>query len=479
MLVLLRPVFSWSLPRGTFSRRLSAAPPPFKVAVVGAGPAGLYVGYRLYEQYHLPLQVDIFEKQAVPYGLSRFGVAPDHPEVKNCQDQFRTVLANPSTRFFGNVDVVGHLDDSSLLLLVPLAPDAVELLATAPVEPRQQISLAALRETYDAVVLSYGCQADKHFPDSTKDRHPAVIPARQFVGWYNNAPEFKLLNPPLHKVKEVVVVGNGNVALDVARVLLAPTSHWQDTDMLPEAIDVLRNSTVERVRLVARRGFYDSAFTNKEFRELLDLLNPKKTPGTTVHFEGIDEAAIAQMEAMVPHMGRVHKRRLDMYRKFQKDVAGANTTTTRTWSLDYLLSPDLFEASKDDPQLLTATHFTKNRLEVDEALLADPAGPKTRAVSTRESQVLPLQLVITSIGYKGEPLPGMLQNGICFDEKHGVVLSVDGRVRSPAGVTVPGVYAAGWIKNGPLGVIATTMMDAFAVAETIIGDRENQEASRG
>ncbi|ODQ77011.1 hypothetical protein BABINDRAFT_68159 [Babjeviella inositovora NRRL Y-12698] len=448
----------------------NAATSPYRVAIVGSGPSGFYVSHRLLEKFTKALadsseeatptkdlRIDIFEKLPVPYGLSRYGVAPDHPEVKNCQDTFDGVMQSPQVRFFGNVQVASAGG------------------ATAGV------SIDALRDKYHAVVFSYGCDEDNTLGIDGED-HPGVIPARKFVGWYNGLPEFRSLNPPLDQVENVVIVGNGNVALDVARILLAsPEKHWASTDITSDSVKKLIASTVKNVSIVARRGYYESAFTNKEFRELLDLSTASKQTESLVKFNGIDEFLIESMKHLIPQMGRVHKRRLDMYRKYQKDQEAfrakngeSSLSAAKQWSLKYMLSPFKFISHPTNPILLQSTICHQNVLSVpvsaDEPVLVR---------KTEETETLKSELVITSIGYKGSPLPGFSENNISFDAQRGVIRNVDGRVlaasaKANAGERcIKGLYTSGWIKNGPKGVIATTMLDAFLVGDLILHDLAN------
>lgn len=263
---------------------------PFKVAIVGTGPGGFYTAHHLLNKSSpdVKLNIDFFEKLPTPYGLSRYGVAPDHPEVKNCEDHMINIMkdfgnseSRHKVRFLGNVEV------------------------------GKDIALKELEGNYNSIVLAYGCtSADNKLSIPGADL-PGVVPARQFVNWYNGHPDYygenKYIPPPLDKVDTVSIIGNGNVALDVARILLAdPREHWAKTDISVDAQQLLEKSTVKHVRIVARRGILESAFSNKEIRELLEL--PVKfvpLPKDLLDFD-------------TKKLGRVDKRRVSLLEKYSK-----------------------------------------------------------------------------------------------------------------------------------------------------------------
>jgi adrenodoxin-NADP+ reductase len=201
----------------------AVAKKPMRLAIVGSGPAGFYTAHRLMK--HLPdAVVDMYEKLPVPYGLVRFGVAPDHPEVKNCQDTFEQVAASERFTYVGNVEV------GKTLALVDMKPH------------------------YDAIMFAYGASEDRKLGIPGEDTYSGVYSAREFVGWYNGHPDFSHLNPTLDMGEHAVVVGQGNVALDVARILVKPLDQLRTTDIAEHALAALSRSKIKRVEIVGRRG---------------------------------------------------------------------------------------------------------------------------------------------------------------------------------------------------------------------------------
>ncbi|RCK59391.1 putative NADPH:adrenodoxin oxidoreductase, mitochondrial [Candida viswanathii] len=417
---------------------------PLKVAIVGTGPGGFYTAHHLLNKSSpdVKLDLDFFEKLPTPYGLSRYGVAPDHPEVKNCEDHMNAIMEDfggdgngrHKVRFLGNVEI------------------------------GKDVSLKDLEKNYNSIVLAYGCTSADNKLNIPGADLPAVVPARQFVNWYNGHPDYyaetnKYIPPPLDKIKTVSIIGNGNVALDVARILLAdPKEHWSKTDISTEAQELLERSTVEHVRIVARRGILESAFSNKEIRELFEL---------PVKFIPLDKELLDKLD--VKKLGRVDKRRVSIIEKYSN---APPKESARSWSLEYYKSPVEFITGENS--LLKATKFVKNK-PADDALLPH------KVVATDEHVTEDNELAILSIGYQGSPLDGFEELGIWYDgnklhNKNGRVLSTESKGRDEHNaVFKPGWYAAGWIKNGPKGAIATTMMDSFDTADNILEDLANDK----
>lgn len=397
-------------------RHLSTLTSQPRVAIVGAGPAGFYTAHRL-----LKLQpdskIDLFESLPVPYGLARHGVAPDHPEVKNCQDTFDEVGCDPRVQFFGNVTVGSP---------------------SLPVDK--------LRENYNAVVLSYGTHTDRRLGIPGEDLK-GVISARNFVNWYNGHPEQETLNPPLHKAEDVTIVGNGNVAMDIARVLLAPLDHLKTTDITEQAYETLKASKVRRVRIMARRGLLESAFTIKEIRELFKLPDTGFVPFPHTRWDDV----LAAHKSYKRPLSRIIKL-VEEYNLKAREMDPQHFAALKQWSLDYLLSPKEIIGNPNDPDLVKTLIASENRL-----VSADGSG-RIGVETTDATESFDTDLVFTSIGYASTPLAG-----IPFDDRRSVIPSSRGRVTD-------GIYAAGWVKNGPTGVIATTMADSFDTAQAISDD---------
>lgn len=376
------------------------------LCLVGSGPAAFYTAMRAIQRVPT-LEVAMFEKLAVPFGLTRFGVAPDHPEVKNCQERFAEVAASPNFKFFGNCTV------------------------------GKDVGLKDLAANFDAVLLSYGAQSERRL-GIPGEQLPGVLSARQFVGWYNGEPQFQHLDMAheLRQAESATIIGNGNVALDVARMLLRDPRDLAPTDITENAVRQLESNRVKHVQIAGRRGVLQSAFTNKELREL------QQEPGT--HMRPVLPPSELAQAASKP-LQRVDKRKVAL---LEKTSATPPNGTNKTWQLAFLRSPLRF-VGEDRVQ---GIEWMLNK--VDEAGKIHPTG---------HTEFQATDLVFTSIGYKSLPLPGMSEIGIDFDGRRGTVPRSRGQVVGPSNI-----FASGWVGTGPVGVIAATMMDSFAVGEEIV-----------
>ncbi|KAI2584920.1 ferredoxin reductase [Homo sapiens] len=367
-------------------------------------------------QQHPQAHVDIYEKQPVPFGLVRFGVAPDHPEVKNVINTFTQTAHSGRCAFWGNVEV------------------------------GRDVTVPELREAYHAVVLSYGAE-DHRALEIPGEELPGVCSARAFVGWYNGLPENQELEPDL-SCDTAVILGQGNVALDVARILLTPPEHLERTDITKAALGVLRQSRVKTVWLVGRRGPLQVAFTIKELREMIQL------PGARPILDPVDFLGLQDKIKEVP---RPRKRLTELLLRTATEKPGPaeaarQASASRAWGLRFFRSPQQVLPSPDGRRA-AGVRLAVTRLEgVDEA---------TRAVPTGDMEDLPCGLVLSSIGYKSRPV----DPSVPFDSKLGVIPNVEGRV-----MDVPGLYCSGWVKRGPTGVIATTMTDSFLTGQMLLQD---------
>ncbi|KAJ3021602.1 hypothetical protein HKX48_008171 [Thoreauomyces humboldtii] len=391
-------------------------------AIVNAvAQAGFYAAQHLLR--NLPnAAVDMYEMLPIPYGLVRYGVAPDHPDVKNVIHKFASIAADPRFRFVGNMHV------------------------------GRDVSFEELKPHYDAVILSYGASENRKLGLPHEDFLVNVIPARAFVGWYNGLPEYKDLSPDLTSSDTSVVIGQGNVALDVARTLLAPIEELAKTDITAHAVAGLRKSTIRHVHMIGRRGPLQLALTAKELREMIAI--PDIKLNLDVDLLQAEMKANAELLA-----GDRQKRRL-MELLLQGATKTFSSTPSKSWTLQFLRSPvELVPTSNSDR--LAKLILEKNVLE---GTLDAP-----RAVGTGEMVELETGLLLTSIGYKSAPLPG-----VPFDSKLGVVPNIRGKVAS-ATETSPGLYVSGWLKRGPTGVLAATMYDAIETATSIIEDVQSAE----
>ncbi|KAI9040800.1 NADPH-adrenodoxin reductase [Aspergillus affinis] len=446
----LRRSYRRAVPQLTWQRRHNShavqTDRPFRVAIVGSGPAGFYAAYRLLGKVDNAV-IDMYEKLPVPFGLVRYGVAPDHPEVKNCEEKFTEVAQSPRFNFIGNIEL------------------------------GQKLSLQALKPHYDAILFSYGAPKDKELgiPGEKAPRH--VYSAREFVGWYNGLPEHRDLAPDLTAGENAVIVGQGNVALDVARILLSDVDALRKTDIADYALDELSRSKINRVRVVGRRGPLQAAFTIKELRELLQL------PG--VSFDPVPRELFPP-DDVIAALPRAQKRLVQL---LAKGSTNSPKTSPKSWSLDFLLSPEYLNFSPFNENQLTHVRFSCNQLDPSDphspsAKVTPKYIPKLRRPDRRMQADILANTFFRSVGYKSLPLNGLEELGVQFDTTRGVIPNDGfGRVTSPKNTGdneelpdgslishLPGLYCAGWVKRGPTGVIATTMTDAFSTADAIAAD---------
>ncbi|KAM3505514.1 hypothetical protein MY11210_007930 [Beauveria gryllotalpidicola] len=372
------------------------------------------------------VKVDMYEALPVPFGLVRHGVAPDHPEVKNCQDKFEEIASSSNFRFLGNVAVGSTSEPSS--------------------SDQCRIELQQLLRNYDSVLLTYGASEDKKLGIPGESTLQGIYSARQFVGWYNGLPDCAGLEPDLSG-DEAVVIGQGNVALDVARMLLEDVDVLRKTDITQHALQQLAQSNIKR-----------AAFTIKEVRELMKL--PK------VAFHPINRALLPEDLKWLP---RAQRRLMEV---LVKGTTLSPSDAQSSWSLDSCLSPKHFLAREQDATRIASTEFDITHLE-------SAFDSKSRVSPTGETTILPSDVVFRSIGYKSTALNGFAEAGIQFDARRGVVDNDGfGRVTrlvsnsnaQSARQQVSGLYCAGWVKLGPTGVIASTMNDAFATGDAIADD---------
>nr|KAK5436120.1 NADPH-adrenodoxin reductase [Exophiala xenobiotica] len=392
------------------------------VAIIGSGPAGFYTAQKIMREIR-GTKVDMYEQLPVPFGLVRFGVAPDHPEVKNVEETFQDVAASPDYTFIGNVNL-GH-----------------------------DIPLPLLAKHYDAIVFAYGASKDRKIGLEGENK-PHIYSARAFVGWYNGLPEYRNFNPDLTAGETAIVVGQGNVALDVARTLLSKLDQLKKTDITEYAVEALSRSTIKHVHVVGRRGPMQAAFTIKEIRELLHLED--------VNFAPVPEELFPSDLKSLP---RPKRRLMELLKK----GSPVKSSATKSWSLDFLLAPKSLIWSASDSDKLEGVVFSKTKL-------ADADSPDSKVKSTDDTQLIPTSTLFRSIGYKAVAIPGMQEIGADFDEHKGTVRHDGfGRVaslesRSDNADDRASLYCSGWVKRGPTGVIASTMTDAFETAQAIVQD---------
>ncbi|KAF9948468.1 NADPH-adrenodoxin reductase [Mortierella alpina] len=398
---------------------------PFRVAVIGSGPGGFYTAHRLLK--HVPqTRIDMFEALPVPHGLVRFGVAPDHPEVKNVINTFDEVAENPNFTFIGNTSVGTYV---------------------TPGSKKADLEISDLEPHYDAILLAYGAHEDRLLGVPNEQSLKGVMAARSFVGFYNGLPSEQELDVDLSQSETAVVIGQGNVALDVARILLTPLDELKKTDLTEKTIKILEKSRVKHVHVIGRRGPLEVAFTAKELREMLQL------PNTTFHMD--QDLLASEMERAGKALDRPRKRLMGL---LEKGIKESKPDQPKSWSLMFLRSPLGFTGTDESSgSQLKAIELGINRLEGD--------NNNRKAVATGAKESLDCGLAFRSIGYKSVGI-----QGVPFDERKGIVPNMDGKVLDAEQNIVPGFYASGWLKRGPIGVIATTMADAYQTADTIIAD---------
>ncbi len=383
-----------------------------RVAVVGSGPAGFYLADRLLKSDDPTVEVDVIERLPTPWGLVRLGVAPDHPNIKAVSRVFEKIAQRPGFRFLGNVEV------------------------------GRDVSHDELAGLYDAVVYAVGAQTDRRLGIPGEDL-PGSWPATAFVAWYNGHPDFQDLEFDLSG-ERAVVIGNGNVAVDVARMLALAEQEIAPTDTTDPAIAAILGSGLREILMLGRRGPAQGSFTTPELIELGELA------GADVVVDRADVELDSVSEASLEHDTNA-RRNMEVLRSYAaREPAGK----PRTLRLRFCVSP---VAILGDGHV-EAIEIVRNRL------VARDDG-RVVAVPTEEREVIPCGIVFRSVGYLGIPLPGLP-----FEERGGTIPNTGGRVLTSDGSHVAGVYCTGWIKRGPSGVIGTNKKDATETAELLLED---------
>jgi ferredoxin/flavodoxin---NADP+ reductase len=390
---------------------------PYHVAIVGSGPSGFFAAASLLKAAdasdEFEVAVDMLEMLPTPWGLVRSGVAPDHPKIKSISKQFEKTAEDARFRFFGNVIVGEHVE------------------------------AAELAERYDAVIYAVGAQSDRALNIPGEDL-PGSVAAVDFVGWYNAHPNFEQMSPDLSGAR-AVVIGNGNVALDVARILITDPDALAVTDIADHALQSLFPRGVEEVVILGRRGPLQTAFTTLELRELADLegvdviVDPAQLDGIT------DEDAAA--------VGKVCKLNIKVLRDYSQR---APRPGNRRMVFRFQTSP--IEIKGDGK--VESIVLGRNELVTDD-------GGRVAARDTGEREELPVQLIVRSVGYRGVPTPGLP-----FDDKSATIPNTDGRVHGGRNE-----YVVGWIKRGPTGVIGTNKKDSQDTVDTLLSDLTGSKES--
>lgn len=333
-----------------------------------------------------------------------------------------------------------------------------------------QLPLSLIRPHYDALFFAYGASQDRQL--GVPGEHlQGIHSARAFVGWYNGLPEYAHLQPGLDTIENVTIIGQGNVALDVARILLSPLDRLRHTDISESALHHLSQSRVRNVRIIGRRGPLQAPYTTKEVRELTQLPAASYDPVDT------SDPFMSQSH----NLPRVLKRLAEV---LSKPSPIDRESASKHWQMQYLLNPTHFSPSSSDPHAVGSTTFETMTYSPNPASIstADASSIRNirvhRAASPSEPTTIPTDAVFRSIGYKASAIPGLAAIGVPFDaatgiipnDLHGRVMAADLGPGDLAAGHVPGMYCAGWVKRGPTGVIATTMADAFASADVLVRD---------
>jgi ferredoxin/flavodoxin---NADP+ reductase len=406
---------------------------PIRVAVVGSGPAGFYTAGHLLKDASGRFEVDMIERLPTPWGLVRSGVAPDHPKIKSVTRIYEKTAAHPRFRYFGNVTFGEHVTREELLAY------------------------------YHTIVYATGSPSDR----------PLGIPGEQllgshaateFVGWYNGHPDHTDLEFDLTSdfgggdaARRAVVVGNGNVALDVARMLVLAPEELAPTDTADHALEVLARSRVREVVILGRRGPAQAAFTNPELLELGELA------GADVI---VDEAELERALAVADpdaEQDITSRRNIEILRSYATRPAAGHD---KRIVLRFLVSPAAF---------LPDEHGRLGAVELIHNELVPAPGAGLRAQPTDERETIPASLAFRAIGYRGIPLPE-----VPFDERSAIIPNRGGRVVDPdSDATLAGEYVVGWIKRGPSGVIGTNKKDAQETVDAMLADLAHAQSGNG
>ena len=380
------------------------------IAVIGSGPAGYYTAEGCQKLFGAEdkggVRVDIIDRLPVPYGLIRTGVAPDHQSIKAVSRRYEATALSDNVRFVGNVTVGA------------------------------QVSIPELLALYDAVVLATGAPADRPLGVPGDDL-PGVIGSAAFVGWYNGHPDFAALAPPLG-VGAAAVIGNGNVALDVARILAKTPEEFAGSDIVAHALATLETSSVERIHIVGRRGPHQIAMTPKELGELGHLTRaaPHVDPADLPAVE--DDAALESgQRKSVAHL---------------RAFAAEGSDKPVAIDFDFFARPLAIEGAGRVERLIVE----RTRLGADGGI-----------EGTGEIRAIPCGLVVACIGYRTPPIPG-----IPYDDRAGRFANVEGCI-------APGLYCVGWARRGPTGTIGTNRPDGYTIAETIAADQAGPSGRAG
>lgn len=388
-----------------------------RVAIIGAGPSGFYAADALLKGLE-NVTVDLFDRLPTPFGLVRYGVAPDHQKIKSVTRLYERTAKDERFRFLGNVEF------------------------------GKDLSHEDAKRFYDAIIYTVGASSDRSLGIPGEDLTGSTS-ATEFVAWYNGHPDYTNAFDEV-SAKQVAVIGVGNVAVDVTRILAKSVDELGETDIADHALEVLNDSRVKDIYMLGRRGPAQGKFTTKELRELGELLNADIVVDKADM--NVDKASMEAIEGDI-----IATKNVEVLQAFAEQKSSGKP---RRVHIKFLVSPvEIIGDSK-----VEAIKLEKNRLEPTESGYIN-------AVGTGEYETLPVQMVLRSVGYRGVALPG-----VPFDERRGIIPNKEGAVLSePGGEPIPGEYVAGWIKRGPSGVIGTNKADAMATVKKLVSDFEGAD----
>ncbi len=404
------------------TEQLGSAQRPVRVAIVGAGPSGFYAAGSLLQQKDHQVTVDMFDRLPAPFGLVRYGVAPDHQKIKSVTKVYERTAADPRFRFFGNV---GYGTD---------------------------IKLTDLHDYYDQIVFAVGANSDRRLGVPGEDL-AGSLSATEFVAWYNGHPDYVDLDIDL-SIETAIVVGVGNVAMDVARILAKTVDELKETDITDHALEVLATSKVKDIYIMARRGPAQVKFTQAEVKEFGELTDADPVvDAADLELDPLSAAEIANDTGA--------QKNLEVLRQYAEEKPSGKS---RRVHFTFLRSPvEIFDNGNG--------HV--GAVKVERNVLSATDSGYLNSVGTGETYTIPAGMILRSVGYKGSPMPDLPYNS-----RSGVIPNKEGRIVNPeTGTPRPGEYVVGWAKRGPTGIIGTNKPDAGDTVDRMLKDLSSLPAA--
>ncbi|KAH3666570.1 hypothetical protein WICMUC_005639 [Wickerhamomyces mucosus] len=398
-----------------------------KIAIIGSGPSSFYTAHELIKKQP-NLNISIFEKLPTPFGLSRYGISPDHNEVKNCEEILINLNEKSQINYYCNVEI------------------------------GKDLKLSELKSKFNIIIMAYGASLEKKLNIKGENQaylNGKLFSSKQIVDWYNGYPENHLRPPPFDKVKEVTIIGNGNVAMDIARILLMPLSKLSKTDITNHSYEILKSNKVEKINIIARRGILESSFSTREIRELLKLEE------FGIKFEGIKGQDLTLIKLVKNKFDRILKRKLDILMEFNSKPKPYQIPNkfNKFWNLQYLKSPIEILSSSDQIEI----KFVKNVIKQN-----SPIESTSNIEQTNEYEIHKPDLLITSLGYLGEPLPEFKDLNINFQD--GLIKNDNFKILDLNNKPIDGFYVIGWLNSQSKGPILNQVLNSSKLSEIILKD---------